>query len=168
MSPVPASLGPCRTPISRSRTAHAALAHARSKGFPWHFLRQFSRSAYFNRATSIQRMDKRIRPTGADMVFDPRESLLFTQRAVCPVHGRLCRSFSSSRDLHGETACLSTQSMLSIASIDFHILADASASHQLGELSAADVKRRWPHCRGLRRNRHTSSWIARARPIRVC
>jgi len=63
MSPVPASW-PCRDADLALANCHAALAHARSKGFPVAFLRQFSRSAYFQSRDIIQRMDKRIRTNG--------------------------------------------------------------------------------------------------------
>src|SRR5437879_3365201 len=51
----------------------AALNHARSKGFPVAFIRQFSRSAYFNPATAFSNWISGFEPTGADMVFE-RES----------------------------------------------------------------------------------------------
>jgi len=55
----------------------------------------------------------------------------------------------------GETACLSTAIDAFHRKHRFSYLADASASHQLGELSAADVQKAvGRHCRGLRRNRH--------------
>jgi nicotinamidase-related amidase len=118
----------------------AALDHARSKGFPVAFIRQFSRSAYFNPATAFSGWISGFEPTGADMVFERERpscyaSSLFAQfMEGCGGHFALA-------GFAGETACLSTAIDAYHRGHRFSYLADASASHGLGDLSASDVQK---------------------------
>jgi nicotinamidase-related amidase len=118
----------------------AALDHARSKGFPVAFLRQFSRSAYFNPATAFSGWIKGFEPTGADMVFD-RESPSCYSSALFAQFMESCGGHFALAGFAGETACLSTAIDAFHRKHRFSYLADASASHGLGELSAADVQK---------------------------
>ena len=117
-----------------------ALEHARSKGFPVAFLRQFSRSAYFNRATSFSGWIEGFEPTGSDMVFD-RESPSCYSSAPFAQFMDGCGGHFTLAGFAGETACLSTAIDAFHRKHRFSYLADASASHGLGELSAADVQK---------------------------
>ncbi len=101
----------------------AALAHARSKGLPVAFLRQFSRSAYFNRAT-----------------FDRENPSCYSSAPFAQFMDG-CGGHFALAGFAGETACLSTAIDAFHRKHRFSYLADASASHQLGELSAADVQK---------------------------
>jgi nicotinamidase-related amidase len=119
----------------------AALAHARSKGYPVAFIRQLSRrSAYFNPATSFSGWISGFEPTGADMVFE-RESPSCYSSALFAQFMDGCGGHFALAGFAGETACLSTAIDAFHRRHGFSYLADASASHRLGDLSAADVQK---------------------------
>jgi nicotinamidase-related amidase len=117
----------------------AALNHARSKGFPVAFIRQFSRSAYFNPATAFSGWIGGFEPTGGDMVFE-RESPSCYSSTLFAQFMDGCGGHFALAGFAGETACLSTAIEAFHRKHRFSYLADASASHGLGgDLSAADV-----------------------------
>jgi nicotinamidase-related amidase len=116
----------------------AALNHARSKGFPVAFIRQFSRSAYFNRATAFSGWISGFEPTAADMVFE-RESPSCYSSAPFAHFMEGCGGHFAFAGFAGETACLSTAIDAFHRRHRFSYLADASASHGLGDLPATDV-----------------------------
>jgi nicotinamidase-related amidase len=118
----------------------AALNHARSKGFPVAFTRQFSRSAYFNPATAFSGWISGFEPTAADMVFE-RESPSCYSSALFAQFMDGCGGHFALAGFAGETACLSTAIEAFHRKHRFSYLADASASHRLGDLSATDVQK---------------------------
>jgi nicotinamidase-related amidase len=118
----------------------AALDHARSKGFPVAFLRQFSRSAYFNPATAFSGWIEGFEPTGGDMVFERESPSCYSSTPFAQLMDS-CGGHFALAGFAGETACLSTAIDAFHRKHRFSYLADASASHELGELSAADVQR---------------------------
>jgi nicotinamidase-related amidase len=118
----------------------AALDHARSKGFPVAFLRQVSRSAYFNPATAFSGWIRGFEPTRADMVFE-RESPSCYSSALFAQFMDGCGGHFALAGFAGETACLSTAIDAFHRKHRFSYLADASASHGIDELSAADVQK---------------------------
>jgi nicotinamidase-related amidase len=118
----------------------SALNHARSKGFPVAFIRQFSRSAYFNPATTFSSWISGFEPTGGDMVFE-RESPSCYSSALFAQFMEGCGGHFALAGFAGETACLSTAIDAFHRKHRFSYLADASASHGLGDLSAADVQK---------------------------
>ena len=118
----------------------AALDYARSKGFPVAFLRQVSHSAYFNPVTAFSGWIKGFEPTGADMVFE-RENPSCYSSALFAQFMDGCGGHFALAGFAGETACLSTAIDAFHRKHQFSYLVDASASHELGELSAADVQR---------------------------
>lgn len=118
----------------------AALDHARSKGFPVAFIRQFSRSAYFNPATAFSGWISGFEPTGADMVFERERPSCYAS----PLFAQFmegCGGHFALAGFAGETACLSTAIDAYHRGHRFSYLADASASHDLGDLSAFDVQK---------------------------
>ena len=117
----------------------AALDHARSKGFPVAFLRQVSRSAFFNPATVFSGWIKGFEPTGADMVFERENPSCYSSTMFAQFMDS-CGGHFALAGFAGETACLSTAIDAFHRKHRFSYLADASASHGLGELSAADVQ----------------------------
>lgn len=117
----------------------AALDHARSRGFPVAFLRQFSRSAYFNPATAFSGWIKGFEPTGGDMIFE-RENPSCYSSAMFAQFMDGCGGHFVFAGFAGETACLSTAIDAFHRKHRFSYLADASASHGLGDLSAAEVQ----------------------------
>jgi nicotinamidase-related amidase len=123
-----AALANCRT----------ALDHARSRGFPVAFLRQFSRSAFFNPATGFSGWIKGFEPTGADMVFERENPSCYSSKLFAQFMDG-CGGHFALAGFAGETACLSTAIDAFHRKHSFSYLADASASHELGDLSAADV-----------------------------
>ncbi len=125
-----AALANCRT----------ALDYARSRGFPVAFLRQFSRSAYFNSATRFSGWIKGFEPTGSDMVFERESPSCYSSTAFAQLMDN-CGGHFALAGFAGETACLSTAIDAFHRKHRFSYLADASASHVLGELSAADVQK---------------------------
>src|SRR5258707_15533218 len=138
----------------------AALAYARSKGFPVSFLRQFSRSAFFNRATSFSGWIEGFEPTGADMVFVRENSSCLSSAPFAQLMDG-CGGYFALAGFAGETACLSTAIDAFHRRHRFSYLADASASHQLGELSAADVQKAVAGIVGVYGEIvTTSSWIS--------
>jgi nicotinamidase-related amidase len=119
----------------------AALDHARSRGFPVAFIRQFSRrSAYFNPATAFSGWISGFEPTGADMVFE-RESPSCYSSVPFAQFMEGCGGHFTLAGFAGETACLSTAIDAFHRRHRFSYLADASASHGLGELSAEEVQK---------------------------
>jgi nicotinamidase-related amidase len=119
----------------------AALDYARSKGFPVAFIRQFSRrSAYFNPATTFSGWIGGFEPTGTDMVFE-RESPSCYSSVPFAQFMEGCGGHFALAGFAGETACLSTAIDAFHRRHHFSYLADASASHGLGDLSAADVQK---------------------------
>lgn len=118
----------------------AALDHARSKGFPVAFIRQFSRSAYFNPATAFSGWINGFEPTGFDMVFE-RESPSCYSSSLFAQFMESCGGHFALAGFAGETACLSTAIDAFHRKHRFFYLADASASHGLGDMSAADVQK---------------------------
>ncbi len=138
----------------------AALDHARSKGFPVAFLRQFSRSAYFNPATSFSGWIKGFEPTGADMVFDRENPSCYSSAPFAQFMDG-CGGHFALAGFAGETACLSTAIDAFHRKHRFSYLADASASHGLGELSPADVQKAVAGIVGVYGEIvTTSSWIS--------
>jgi len=124
-----AALANCRT----------ALDYARSRGFPVAFVRQVSRSAYFNPATAFSGWIKGFEPTGADMVFERDKPSCYSSTMFAQfMEG--CGGHFALAGFAGETACLSTAIDAFHRKHRFSYLADASASHGLGDLSGADVQ----------------------------
>jgi nicotinamidase-related amidase len=137
---VPARLLAIKDPGQALANCRAALAHARSKGFPVAFVRWLGRSALFNPATRFSRWIEGFEPTGADMVFERDQPSCYASASFSEVIGTGGGNFVLA-GFAGESSCLST-------AIDaFHrghrvtYLSDASASHALEEIAAADVHR---------------------------
>src|SRR5262249_14124674 len=121
---------------SALENCRAVLDHARSKGFPVAFIRQFSRSAYFNPATAFSGWISGFEPAGGDMVFE-REGPSCYSSALFAQFMEGCGGHFALAGFAGETACLSTAIDAFHRKHKFSYLADASASHGLGDLSAA-------------------------------
>jgi len=138
----------------------AALDHARSRGFPVAFLRQVSRSAYFNPATVFSGWIKGFEPTGADMIFE-RENPSCYSSTMFAQFMEGCGGHFALAGFAGETACLSTAIDAFHRKHCFSYLADASASHGLGELSAGDVQNAVTNIIGVYgKIANTRSWIS--------
>ncbi|HMK79903.1 MAG TPA: isochorismatase family protein [Xanthobacteraceae bacterium] len=140
----------------------AALAHARAMGLPVAFVRWIDRSALFNKATRFSRWIEGFEPHGVDMVFERNRPSCYASADFAEVMGAGGGSFVLA-GFAGEAACLAT-------AIDgFHrghritFLADASASHALDDVAAADVHRVVANLAALYGEvTTTGNWIARS------
>ena len=122
------------------QNCQAALSYARSRGFPIAFLRQISRSAFFNPSTAFSGWIEGFEPHGADMIFERNRpsgyaNKQFAELMDCSGGHFVFGGFA------GETACLSTAIDAFHRKHRFAFLADASASHAVGDLSAAEMHR---------------------------
>jgi len=139
----------------------AALDYARSMGFPVAFLRQVSRSAYFNPATAFSGWISGFEPTGADMVFERQYPSCYSNTMFAQLMEG-CGGHFALAGFAGETACLSTAIDAFHRKHCFSYLADASASHGLGGLAAGDVQNAVANIIGVYGEVvSTCSWISR-------
>ena len=142
----------------------AALDHARSRGFPVAFLRQVSRSAFFNPATVFSGWIKGFEPTGADMIFEREKPSCYSSALFAQLM-ESCGGHFVLAGFAGETACLSTAIDAFHRKHYFSYLIDASASHGLGELSPADVQNAISNIIGVYGETvDTGSWISKSPP----
>lgn len=140
------------------------LNHARQIGLPIAFIRRIDNSAFFNRATPFARWIEGFEPERHEMIFERSNPSCYS----C----ELFASFMSQSQggivlagFAGESACLSTL-------IDAHhrnqkvtYLADASASHDLDDLTAAETHRAVAKICGLYGDVcDTEDWIAATLP----
>jgi nicotinamidase-related amidase len=117
-----------------------ALDHARSRGFPVAFTRQVSRSAFFNPATAFSGWIEGFEPTAADMVFERDKPSCYSNKLFAQLMESSGGHFVLA-GFAGETACLATAIDAYHRKHRFSYLGDASASHALGDLAAADVQK---------------------------
>ncbi|MEW6642441.1 MAG: isochorismatase family protein [Pseudomonadota bacterium] len=120
------------------RNCRSALDHARRLGFPVAFVRWSGRSTFFNAATPYYRWIDDFSPHGSDMVFERDRPSCFSSPLFADVMANaggpiILAGFS------GEGACLSTAVDAFHRSIDFTFLADASASHAVGDKPEQEV-----------------------------
>jgi len=118
----------------------AALHHARSMGFPIAYLRQVSRSSFFNPATVFAGWIDGFEPTGADMVFDRDKPSCYSNQRFTELMNS-CGGHFVLAGFAGETACLSTAIDAYHRNHRFTYLADASASHRLRSFSADTIQK---------------------------
>lgn len=114
-----------------------ALIHARAMGFPVAFVRWMSRAPFFNAAAPFSRWIEGFEPTGGDMVFERDRPSCFASSQFAEVMGAsgaiVLAGFA------GEAACLSTMIEGFHRGKQITYLADASASHPLGNMDGAEV-----------------------------
>ena len=140
----------------------AALKCARSRGLPIAFLRQVSRSAFFNPATAFSGWIEGFEPMRADMVFERTQPSGYSNKHFAELM-ESCGGHFTLAGFAGETTCLSTAIDAFHRQHPFSYLADASASHSVGDLSAEDTHKAVTEIVGLYGNvLNTQSWINRA------
>jgi nicotinamidase-related amidase len=139
----------------------AALAHARATGLPVAFVRWVDRTPLFNKATRFARWIEGFEPHGVDMIFERNRPSCYASADFAEVMGEGGGAFALA-GFAGEAACLAT------AIEGFHrghritFLADASASHALDDVAAADVHRVIANVAALYGEVTTTrNWIAR-------
>lgn len=109
----------------------AVLEHARAMGFPVAYVRQVSRSSFFNPATEFSGWISGFEPTGADMIFDRDQPSCYSSKRFAELMDS-CGGHFVLAGFAGETACLSTAIDAYHRNHRFIYLSDASASHRLG------------------------------------
>jgi len=152
-----ASLPKCRS----------ALHHARSMGFPVAYVRQVSRSSFFNPATEFSGWIKGFEPIGADMIFDRDKPSCYSNLRFSELM-ESCGGHFVIAGFAGETACLSTAIDAYHRRHKFTYLADASASHRLRGLSALTVQKTIVEIIGVYGQvLDTDTWISRTSDVAV-
>ena len=115
-----------------------ALAHARALGIPVAFVRWIARSPFFNPATPFSRWIDGFEPTGGDMVFERDRPSCYASKLFADVMTQGGGNFVLA-GFAGEVACLSTVIDAFHRDHSVTYLADASASHALGDFVASEV-----------------------------
>jgi len=115
-----------------------ALNHARARGLPIAFLRQVTRSAFFNPATVFSGWIEGFEPNRADMVFERGQPSGYSNKHFAELMDS-CGGHFVFAGFAGETNCLSIAIDAFHRKHRFAYLADASASHSIGNLSAEET-----------------------------
>jgi len=140
------------------------LDHSRAMGLPIAFVRMLDDSAFFNRATPFVRWIEGFEPHRNEMIFERSSpscyaSELFASLMSQNRGGIVLAGFA------GESACLSTLVDGYHRGHKVAYLADASASHALDDLSAAEIHRAISKVSSLYGDVYeTSEWIASTLP----
>jgi nicotinamidase-related amidase len=138
----------------------AALQHARAMGFPVAYVRQSSQTPFFNPVTNFFNWIVGFEPTAADIVFERNKPSCYSSKHFSDLMDS-CHGHFVLAGFAGETACLSTAIDAYHRNHRFTYLADASASHELGGLSASDVHEAITQIVGVYGTiLNTNSWIA--------
>jgi nicotinamidase-related amidase len=143
------------------------LDHSRRIGLPVAFVRMFSESVFFNRATPFVRWIDGFEPYRNEMVFERATPSCYSCEPFAAMvsqsrGGIVLAGFS------GEAACLSTLIDAFHRNHKVTFLCDASASHALDELSADDVHRAVSTISGVYAEVcKTAEWIAATTPRRL-
>jgi nicotinamidase-related amidase len=115
-----------------------ALAHSRRLGLPVAFFRMITRSPFFNPVLDYSKWIPGFEPLNSDMVFERSEPSCYANRefanAMTAGGGHFVLAGFS-----GEAGCLATAIDAFHRDHDVTFLADASASHDLGQIGAAAV-----------------------------
>jgi len=138
----------------------SALAHSRRLGLPVAFFRMITRSPFFNPVLNYSKWIPGFEPVSSDMVFERSKPSCYANRefanAMTEGGGHFVLAGFS-----GEAGCLAT--VMDAFHHDHKVvfLADASASHQLGGITAAAVHEAVVEVIGLYGNvTTTESWIS--------
>jgi nicotinamidase-related amidase len=116
-----------------------ALKHARESGFPIAFLRQVSQSAFFNPTTTFSTWIDGFEPRQSDMVFERSLPSAYSSKYFAAfMEG--CGGHFVLAGFAGETNCLSTAIDAYHRQHPFTYLSDASASHNIGNLSPSQTQ----------------------------
>ncbi len=120
------------------KNCRLALAQARQFGIPVAFARLIGQSAFFNPATRFSRPIEGFEPSNADLVFERSKPSCYANDSFAEVMEHAGGNFILA-GLAGESACLATAVDAFHRGHRFTFLSDASASHALDEMSAADI-----------------------------
>lgn len=135
-----------------------ALAHARLMGIPVAYTRWLG-STFFNPATRFSGWIKGFEPHGSDSIFERKQPSCYASRHFAEVMTNNSGNIIIA-GFAGEAACLSTAIEAFHRGHHVTYLADASASHSLGDRPAADVHAFVSQMMGLWGNvMPTEAWI---------
>lgn len=138
----------------------AALAHARSMGFPIAFTRWIGRTPFFNPATRFSSWIQGFEPSGSDLIFERGQPSCYASDHFAEVMANCSGNFVIA-GFAGEAACLSTAIDAFHRGHGISFLADASASHDLADMAATEVHAFVGRLMGLWGDVITTrSWIA--------
>jgi nicotinamidase-related amidase len=126
--------------IEALANCRAALAHARSCGFPIAFVRRSNRAPLSNSPVPNSRWLEGFEPKRTDMVFERNRPSCYASPAFADVMANETASFVLA-GLGAETACLATALEAFHRGQQFTFLADASVSRALDDISADQVHR---------------------------
>ena len=146
----------------------AALAHARARGFPVAHCRQISKSSFFNKSSKFSAWIEGFEPTAAEMVFDHEQPSCYSNKQFSSIMED-CGGHYVMAGFAGETACLSTIVDAYHRGHQVTYLADASASHDLGNITGQTVQETITEIiRVYGEVLETESWVqgtSRVRPV---
>jgi nicotinamidase-related amidase len=137
---------------------------AREVGLPVAFIRMVNESAFFNRATPFVRWIEGFEPARNEMIFERASPSCYSCEPFTALvnHSRggiVLAGFA------GESACLSTLIDAFHRNHKVTYLCDASASHALDDMAAAEVHRAVSKISGLYGEVYeTADWIASTLP----
>lgn len=137
-----------------------ALAHSRRLGLPVAFFRMVARSAFFNPVLSYSKWIPGFEPMASDMVFERGKPSCYANREFAHSIAEGGGNFVLA-GFSGEGSCLAT--VLDAFHRDHNVtfLADASASHQLGQNSENSMHETIIRVIGLYgKVTSTESWIS--------
>ena len=118
----------------------AAILHARASGFPIAHMRWLDNSPFFNPNSRFSRGIEGYEPHGSDMLFERNRPSCYANRDFAEIVGKSGAPFVLA-GFAGETACLATAIEAFHRGHNFSFLKDASASHALDSVNAADAHR---------------------------
>jgi nicotinamidase-related amidase len=115
------------------------LAHARAMGFPIAFMKWLPRSSFFNAASRFSQWIDGFSPLSTEMVFERQLPSCYASDDFTSVMDEGAGGNVVLAGFAGESACLSTVIDAFHRGHRLTFLADASASHPLDAVAAADV-----------------------------
>lgn len=139
----------------------SALANARAIGMPIAFTRLVRAAQFFNRATRFSHWIDGLSPSTSDMIFERDRPSCYASERFAEMMDLAGGGNFVIAGFAGETACLATAIEAYHRGHRVTFLSDASASHRLGDIDAADMHRSVTALIGLYANvTTTKEWIA--------
>lgn len=140
------------------------LLHCRKVGLPVAFMRSLGESAFFNRASPFARWIDGFEPQRNEMTFERSSPSCYSSEPFAAMMNQSPGGFVLA-GFAGESACLSTLVDAFHRRHKVTFLHDASASHALDDVTAAEVHRAVSKIGGLYGEVYeTTDWIASTLP----
>lgn len=143
------------------------LGHCRKVGLPVAFMRSLGESAFFNRASPFGRWIDGFEPQRNEMTFERSSPSCYSSEPFAAMMNQSPGGFVLA-GFAGESACLSTLVDAFHRRHKVTFLHDASASHALDDVTAAEVHRAVSRIGGLYGDVYeTTDWIASTLPRKL-